>query len=278
MRNRRVERESPMPASRSPAFRHLHLAILPLLALSACGPAGTTTDPGATPAGAGGAGGTGGGGSPPATGGTAPTPAPAPPSPTQGAISLPMSVTAQFQNQGWFADPALEAFFQPGSMVIRQVDGTSGPCAARMPQARGKCLKVTYTPPAGLMPPAAGGWVGVYFLTTVSADHPEVMPPVRIGEANWGVEPGPKVAPGASKISFVGAADQDGVAVTFKAGTDKDSFVVPEQREVLGTAWKAYSLPLSGATYSNGVIGAFAWVLTDTSKAATFYLDNIVWE
>jgi hypothetical protein len=189
-----------------------------------------------------------------------------------------MSVTAQFQNQGWFADPALEKLFQPGSMIIRQVDGTTGPCAARMPQSRGKCLKVTYTPPPGLVAPATGGWVGVFLLTTVSSDHPEAMPPVRIGEANWGIEPGPKVAPGATKISFLGAADQEGVAVTFKAGTDKDSFVVPEQRELLGTTWKAYSLPLTGASYGNGVIGAFAWVLTDTTKPATFYLDNIVWE
>ena len=190
---------------------------------------------------------------------------------------LPMSVTAQFQNQGWFADPSVEKFFASGSMVIRQIDGTSGPCAMRPPQARGKCVKVTYTPPAGLTPPAGGGWVGVYFLTTVSNEHPEAMPPVAIGDANWGIEPGRTVAAGATKISFQGAAEQEGVAMTFKAGTEKDTFVVPEQREVLGTAWKPYSLPLNG-NYASGVVGAFAWVLTDTTKAATFYLDSIVWE
>jgi hypothetical protein len=193
-------------------------------------------------------------------------------------IPLPMSVTAQFENQGWFADPSVTAFFQPGSMVIRQADGTTGPCAARMPQVRGKCLKITYTPPAGLVPPAGGGYVGVFFLTTATTDHPEAMPPVRVGDANWGVEPGRNIAPGATKISFLGAADQAGTGVSFKAGTDKDSFAVPEARQVLGTAWQRYELPLLGASYGSNVVGGFAWILTETTKPATFYLDNIVWE
>jgi hypothetical protein len=49
---------------------------------------------------------------------------------------------------------------------------------------------------------------------------------------------------------------------------------------MLGTAWKTYELSLAGQSYggSKGVIGAFAWVLKDTTKAATFYLDNIVWQ
>jgi hypothetical protein len=223
------------------------------LALAAgCGPAGTESEP--PP--------------PPSTGG---------PAPSTGPIALPMSVTAQFQNQGWFADPGLEKFFQPGSMVIRQVDGSDGPCTARVAQARGKCLKVSYTPPPGLMPPPTGGWVGVFFLTTVLNEHPEAMPPVHVGEANWGVEPGRTIAPGATRITFQAAADREGQAVSFKAGTDKDTFVVPDQREVLGTSWKPYALPLT-APYGSSVIGAFAWVLTDTTKAATFYLDNIVWE
>jgi hypothetical protein len=81
-------------------------------------------------------------------------------------------------------------------------------------------------------------------------------------------------------IGFSAAAEVDGTAVTFKAGTDKDSFVLPEQTEVLGTAWKPLELSLAGQSYANGgkgVIGAFAWVLKDTTKAATFYLDDIVW-
>jgi hypothetical protein len=202
---------------------------------------------------------------------------PSAPAAPAGPLAIPLSVTTHFQNQGWFADPGLEKLFQPGSSVIRQVDGSDGPCAARVAQARGKCIKVTYTPPPGLMPPAAGGWVGVFFLTSVTAEHPEATPPVHIGDANWGVEPGRSIAAGATKISFQGAADRDGQPVTFKAGTDKDTFMIPDQKELLGTAWKPYALALT-SSYGNNVVGGFAWVLTDTTKPATFYLDNIVWE
>lgn len=238
------------------------------LAAAACGPDATTgSEPlvGGNTGSSGGAGGT----APPPTGGAGPAP-------STGGVALPMSVTAQFQNQGWFADPSVEMFFA-GGMVIRQVDGTTGPCAARLPQVRGKCVKVTYTPPDGLVPPPTGGWVGVYFLTTANNDHPEATPPVRVGEANWGIEPGLNIAPGATKISFLAAADEEGVAVSFKAGTDKDTFTVQEQRQVLGTAWKRHELPVSGV-YGSSVIGGFAWVLGDTTRPATFYLDNIVWE
>jgi hypothetical protein len=240
------------------------------------GGSGGSSTPGGTggSAATGGAGGgsTGGaGGAPTATGGAGGGSAGT-------AVPLPMSVTAQFQNQGWFADPGLAMSFKPGSTIIKQVDGTTGPCAARPANARGKCLKITYTPPAGLVAPATGGWVGVFFLTTLLNPHTELMPPAAAGDANWGVEPGRNIAPGAMKISFSAAAEQDGLAVTFKAGTDKDSFVLPEQSETLGTAWKALSLSLAGQSYGTNVVGAFAWVLKDTGKAATFYLDNIVWE
>jgi hypothetical protein len=194
------------------------------------------------------------------------------------AVSLPMSVTAQFQNQGWFADPSVTAAFAPGSMVISQTDVTTGPCAMRATDARGKCLRIIYTPPPGVMPPATGGWVGVFFLTTLVNDHPELMPPAKAGEANWGVEPGRNIAAGATKISFSGAAEVAGTSVTFKAGTDMDSFTIPEQTEKLETSWKTYTLPLAGQSYGINVIGAFAWVIKDTTKAATFYLDNIVWQ
>jgi hypothetical protein len=252
-----------------------------LLLATGCGPTATPIDNGtggqggsATGgvggSGAGGkAGGGGSGGAVTGDGGT---------STTGTAIPLPLSVTAQFQNQGWFADKAVSAAFQPGSMVIKQVDGTTGPCAMRASDARGKCLKVTYTPPANLVPPTTGSWVGVFFLTTLLNEHAEVVPPAKAGDANWGAEPGRNIAAGATRISFQAAAELDGTAVTFKAGTDKDSFVLPEQTEVLGTAWKTYELSLAGQLYGTNVIGAFAWILKDTTKPATFYLDNIVWQ
>ena len=270
------------------------LALIGSLVTAACGPDATMTEnPGSRPgsggsggsssAGTGGSSSTGtGGSSSTGTGGSSSTgtggaggsgAAPG------GGLSLPMVVTTNFDNQGWFADPELEKTFQPGSTVIRHGDGTTGPCAMRMSQARGKCLKITYTPPPNLVPPATGGWVGVFLLTTVLTDRPSATPPVKVGDANWGTsgEPGRNITAGATKITFQAAADTAGQAVTFKAGTASDTFVVADKPEVLGTSWQSYSLPLTG-TYGTSVFGAFAWVLTDTTKPATFYLDNIVWE
>jgi hypothetical protein len=187
-------------------------------------------------------------------------------------------VTSVFNNQGWFGDPSVAASFTTGSTVIQQADSSSGPCAARDPGARGKCLQIIYTPPRGLTPPAAGGYVGVFFLTTLAMAHPELSPPANIGEANWGSETGAAMPAGATRISFLAAADTAGLPVTFKAGTDKDAFVLAESTETLGTSWQSHALPLGGQSYGSTVIGGFAWVLKDTTRPATFYLDGIVWD
>jgi hypothetical protein len=273
-------------------FSTVRLLAVGATILAACGPATTPVNNGtggkggsggSGGTGAGGSGGSGGSGAGGATGGTGGGQNVGGSGGAGGtmagsAVTLPMSVTAQFPNQGWFADKAVSASFAPGSMVIKQADATTGPCAMRPAEARGKCLKIVYTPPAGLVPPSDGSFVGVFFLTTLNSDHPELMPPAKIGEANWGAEPGRNIAPGATQISFSGAADADGTAVAFKAGTDLDSFAVKEQPEVLGTTWKTYSLSLAGQTYGTNVVGAFAWIIKDTTKPATFYLDNIVWQ
>ena len=169
--------------------------------------------------------------------------------------------------------------FHPYQVTVGGFDQSTGPCAMRMHDARGKCMKITPIPPPNLVPPATGGWVGVFFLTTVLTDRPSATPPVKIGDANWGTsgEPGRNIAAGATRISFLAASDTAGQSVTFKAGTASDSFVVADKPETLGTGWQSYTLPLTGS-YGTNVYGAFAWVLTDTTKAATFYLDNIVWE
>jgi hypothetical protein len=193
-------------------------------------------------------------------------------------VPLPMAVTSFYNNQGWFGDAMVGASFTAGSMVIQQSDSSSGPCASRDASAKGKCLQVIYTPPAALMAPMGGGYVGVFFLTTLTMAHPELSPPANVGEANWGAEPGKSIAPGATQISFLAAAASAGLPVTFKAGTDKDSFVLPETTETLGTTWQKFSLPLGGQSYGGNVVGAFAWVLKDTTHPATFYLDGIVWD
>jgi hypothetical protein len=267
-----------------PALAEPYLRFAILSSLLACGPqampidrgtGGTGGIGGSGQAGSGGAGGNSGNSG---TGGNSGTSAADGGTTMAGtAIPLPMSVTAQFQNQGWFADSSLTPFFAPGATVIKQTDVTTGPCAMRAAQARGKCLKITYTPPAGLMAPPAGTWVGVFFLTTLLSDHAELVPPAKAGDANWGAEPGRYIAAGATKISFAAAAEVDGTSVSFKAGTDKDGFAVPETPEMLSTGWKTYELPLAGQSYGQSVVGAFAWILTDTTRPATFYLDDIVW-
>jgi hypothetical protein len=192
-----------------------------------------------------------------------------------------MVVTTQYSNQGWFGDSSLTAAISSG-MSIQQGTSVAGPCATRSPLARGQCLKIVYTPPAGVMPPLKdgkpAGYVGVFFLTTILAADPMAVPPLKIGDANWGSQPGKNVAPGATKISFSAAAETAGLSVGFKAGAATDTLVLMDQIEVLGTTWKDSSISLAGQTYGTNLIGAFAWVLTDTKRPATFYLDNIVWE
>jgi hypothetical protein len=228
------------------------------------GSAGSPTTPGAggnsgTP-GAGGAPGASGDGGPPVSVGPV--------------VALPVVVTTHFNNQGWFADPALELKFAAGSTVIRHGVATAGPCGPgrSMPTPRGDCLKVTYTPPADVVPPAEGGWVGVFMLTTL-------LDPAVIGQPNWGVsgEPGKNIAAGATKISFLAASETEGQQVVFKAGTKSDIFVIQDVPQTLSTTWKPFSIPLT-MPYGNNVYGGFAWVLTDTTKPATFYIDGIVWE
>jgi hypothetical protein len=193
------------------------------------------------------------------------------------ALPLPIIVTTIFDNQGWFGDAAVMTDFKPGATVISQTESTDGPCATRKAGAKGKCLKVVYTPPTDVTLMATDGYVGVFFLTTIKANHPEAMPAVNIGQANWGTEPGVNIAPGATKISFWAASPTAGLMVSFKAGAG-DNFQVPATPEALTTSWASYSLPLTGQDYGTSVLGGFAWVVTDTMKPATFYLDGIIWE
>jgi hypothetical protein len=124
---------------------------------------------------------------------------------------------------------------------------------------------------------AGGGHVGLFLLTTVQSYHPEVAPTPRPGSANWGYEPTIALPPGASDVSFWAAAEAPGTTVTFRVGADQDNFAVPELTETLSTTWKPYRIPLQGAQYGGNVVGPFGWVLSDTTKPVTFYVDGIVW-
>jgi hypothetical protein len=181
------------------------------------------------------------------------------------ALPLPVVVTDVFNNQGWFGDPSIMGLFAPG--LIAQGPSTAGPCASRPTGAKGQCLEVTYTPPATYMKPEAGAtWLGVFFLTTLTGGS----------GPNWGAEPGKRIAAGAKKISFYAASPTDGLQVAFKAGA-MDGINLPDQVETLGTAWAQKSISLDGQSY-DAVVGGFAWIITDLTKPAKFYLDSIVWE
>jgi hypothetical protein len=200
-----------------------------------------------------------------------------PPPPPGDTIPLPLVVTDHFPQQGWFGDPGLAALFSSGSMIIRQGESSSGPCAARLPGARGRCIEVTYLPPEGLVPPAGGGWVGAYFLAPLRQDHPEQSPPARAGEGNWGIESGLRVAAGADRVSFNVASDQAGLTVDFPIGSAADGFTLAGRRVDLSAAWARVRTSLAGVSYDR-VLLPLGWQLTDTGRAAHFYLDDIVWE
>ena len=194
------------------------------------------------------------------------------------AIPLPLAVTDVFDNQGWFGDQQEMMAFKPGATLINQAESMTGPCAHRVAGAHGKCMKVVFTPPAGITPATSNAYIGVFFLTTVKANHPEASPAEVIGQANWGAtEPGVHIAAGATKISYQVAADTAGQSVAFKAGAGPDSFTIPDNVMTTTTSWQAGSLSLTGLDYGTQVIGGFAWVLTDTTKTVTFYLDDIIW-
>jgi hypothetical protein len=293
---------NPRSASRP---RRFALALLLFSACSSSPPNDRPFDGGSRPDGSGerdggpapstGSGGSGGG-APPPTGGpatdgpsapppradagadtpAAPPPAPAPP---PGApVPLPLVVTDHFTSRGWFGDGTISAHFRPGSMVIREVASTTGPCAARPAGARGACLEVTYTPPPGFAPPAAGAFVGVYMLPFLRQSHPEAMPPAAVGDPNWGLEPGLPVASGARRVSLFAASPQNGLRVSFRAGTAQDQVVLPETTEILAPDWRPISMSLAGGDLGGRLLGGFAWTLKDTGRPATFYLDGIVWD
>ena len=213
-----------------------------------------------------------------------PPPPPDRPAPDAGAtadagpetVPLPLVITDLFTEQGWFSDPTVAPSFAPGSMVIRQLESTDGPCASRPPGARGRCLEITYRPPTNLAPPSGGGWVGSYFLAPLRQDHPEQTPAARAGDPNWGLEAGLPVAAGATRVSFYVTATAD-LSISFRVGSERDVLILPEQTEAVTTTWTRRRISLAGTGYDR-LVAPFAWLLKDTTTSARFYLDDLIWE
>jgi hypothetical protein len=201
---------------------------------------------------------------------------PLPPDAAPPPTSLPVVVTSVFGKGGWIGDDTVRPQFHPGSTLISQVSSTAGPCAARAPTARGRCLEIIYTPPPGLVPPAVGAYVGIAILAALNRDHPELVPPLTTSDANWGAEPGVPLPAGATQISFLAASPDVGLQVAFKAGIGPDSFAVAESRIPLTAGWTRHTLTVTGQY--QGVYSPFIWVLPDTTRPARFYLDDVVWQ
>jgi hypothetical protein len=195
-------------------------------------------------------------------------------------VPLPLVVTEHFPNRGWFGDAAITSFFKPGVQLIVEAAASDGPCAARPAGARGRCLRITYTPPPGLPPAGAGtqSFLGSYMLGALTQPHPAGNPPGKPGDPNWGQEPGLAVMPGARQVSFYAASPEPDVKVAFRAGTAKDAVLLPERTELLNRTWTRYTMPLAGGAIGEALLGGFAWTLKDTRRGVTFYLDDVVWE
>jgi hypothetical protein len=188
------------------------------------------------------------------------------------AVPLPIVVTDHFTNRGWFGDGTITAHFKPGSTIIKETVATTGPCAARPAGAKGRCLQFSYTPPAGFAAPGTGAFVGLYMLTTMRATAG------RLGEPNWGEEPGLPIVNGARRVTFWAASAEPGQRLSFRAGSAKDNVLLPEHSEVLSPTWQQFSMPFAGKQTGDRLVGGFAWTLKDTGRAATFYIDGVVWD
>lgn len=180
-------------------------------------------------------------------------------------LALPFYVSDQFIPSGFMGD----------TMGISLSSGTNGPsCPTRAPGTPGgDCYVVSWaaTNPASLT------WAGVYW---------------QYPSDNWGTEPGLTISPGAKQVSFYAKGMAGGEQVTFKsgglndplsamAGSYGDSFAVAAPTVTLTTTWTQYTINLEGATYPQGVLGAFVWVAAVTNGAndnITFYIDDVMWQ
>ena len=209
------------------------------------------------------------GGVPPATAPPSSTP-PTPATP----VALPIVVTDHFLNRGWVADAVLQGRFGNTPGIIQEVAG-AGLCASRPPGARGTCYQVTYTPPPGYNETPAS-YVGVHMLTTLQKNHPEAGG--KVGDANWGVEPGLPIAKGARRLTFFAASEQPNQKLEFAGGMTADNITTLPHPFVMTPTWKQFSIDLNGGDTGTTLYSGFSWVHHDPGRPITFYLDNIVWD
>jgi hypothetical protein len=180
-------------------------------------------------------------------------------------LSLPFNVSDHFSPTGFMGDGVVA-----GSITMT-TDATA--CAGEPAAAMaGNCYTMTYQPQP-IVAPAPSTWGGVYW---------------QYPDNNWGALPPDTVAAGAQAISFYAKGKNGNESVTFQAGgivnaistttPYTDTFTI-RQTFALTTTWTKYTLPLTGLTYSAGVLGGFAWVVTATNaNPIVFFVHGIVWQ
>jgi hypothetical protein len=204
-----------------------------------------------------GAAGTGAAGTVAGTSGAAGTTAPTAP------LALPFAVTDHFNPTGAMND----AIVLGAVTTTTDVTACAGVAAGANP---GLCFTITYHPQ--IVAPATTSWGGVYW---------------QYPDNNWGALAPLHVASGAKDVSFWAKGMAGGESITFQSGGIMNAVSVTTPftdafkavlSVTLTTAWKKYTIPLTGMSY-DAVLGGFAWVATASSATPmTFYLDGIVWE
>jgi hypothetical protein len=196
--------------------------------------------------------------------------------PTGQPVPLPLVVDDHFVLSGYFAGPdaVTAANLPPAPAPGAIVAGVCDPRPENPAGHFGDCHRFTFhaLATAGDPPSAFGGifWQG-------PAD-------------NWGTLPGIAVAPGASAVRFRAWGVVGGEVVSFNAGgIDDPNLACRDSVDrggpasnvalTLTTTPTDYTIPLTGETYENGVLGAFNWVVavTSTDEEVSFFVDDIRW-
>jgi hypothetical protein len=134
-------------------------------------------------------------------------------------------------------------------------------CATRPEGAQGDCHRYDYAAPT-----ESDQWAGIFWLTTYD---------------NWGDAPGWPVEAGAERVVFRAASDPPGAPLEFFVGLASElEYSDLFHRAItpaLTTEMEEFSIELSGASYSTGVLGGFGFSLASPEEY-TIFLDDIRWE
>jgi hypothetical protein len=189
---------------------------------------------------------------------------PEPPADLAIPLTLPFAVDSAFVASGFMGDGETAGHLT----ITPSVPGDSTDCNGDRPSttAAGICHMVTYVPPD----PAVKGWAGIYW---------------QYPDGNWGTIPGFNVPVGATRVVFQAKGSKGGEIVSFFVGGIMDKAnpyadtVKASQDVTLTNAWAAYSIDLTGQSYTQ-VLGGFGWSMAaDNAKTSSgvFYIDDIQW-